>query len=582
MYIPTKFISLTDPIPDRAYTPIIDHDAVSKLYEFVGAWNPRLDSGGIPTHEVEKLGPNFVAASTHFLCNRNLLGIPIQVDIVGGPYDTLKTKTGERYVIPTPTANGHILLQVDQPKIKVGNVFLDATTILKHRDRPKPSTEKRLMVVIGGVQEHIGKLVWRIHHFFKGSKSNANKWFKLVVVEFSGEVERVTDLELELLPNDVEYVRESDEGSKRKHSTADDDNEKDVNDPSDSTNNPPKGQTTRRQLKKKHANTLELDEQDLLASYSHLIERTTPCNPSKLPPGDPPSSENSATTPRNPPKLPPAIDPPSPASPENNATTPRNPLKLPPIDTPSPASPENNATTPRNPLKLPPIDPPSPASPENNATTPCNPSKLPPIDPPSPASPENNAMTPRNPSKLPPIDPPSLASPENNATTPHNPSKLPPNTLRHLNRKQASPDIHAEPYKMFLGGQDPLRCNLETEALAFLPYHPRDEEEDKDRTPLFPEEIEEEELRTFKRDSDNPDNGRASEEGLKGLKLPMSGPKLRYSVRSGQCIGRRILGTIGTRRDRMVRKAHRSEANLDLSIRMDPHYAEWFWNGFGQ
>ncbi|KAJ3979051.1 hypothetical protein F5890DRAFT_1559268 [Lentinula detonsa] len=211
MYIPTKFISLTDPIPDRAYTPIIDHDAVSKLYEFVGAWNPRLDSGGIPTHEVEKLGPNFVAASTHFLCNRNLLGIPIRVDIVGGPYDTLKTKTGERYVIPTPTANGHILLQVDQPKIKVGNVFLDATTILKHRDRPKPSTEKRLMVVIGGVQEHIGKLVRRIHHFFKGSKSNANKWFKLVVVEFSGEVERVTDLELELLPNDVEYVRESDE-----------------------------------------------------------------------------------------------------------------------------------------------------------------------------------------------------------------------------------------------------------------------------------------------------------------------------------------------------------------------------------
>ncbi|KAJ3709419.1 hypothetical protein DFJ43DRAFT_1162639 [Lentinula guzmanii] len=318
-------------------------------------------------------------------------------------------------------------------------------------------------------------------------------------------------------------------GSKRKHSTADDDNEKDVNDPSDSTNNPPKGRTTRRQLKKKRANTLELGEQDLSASHSHLIERTTPHNPLKLPPGDPPSPKNSATIPRNPSKLPPG-DPPSS---ENSATTPRNQLKLPPA-----------------------IDPPSPASPENNATTPRNPSKLPPIDPPSPASPENNATTPRNPSKLPPIDPPSPASPENNAMTPHNPSKLPPNNPRHLNRKQASPDIHAEPYKMFLGGQDPLvstpndweeeddgltaaivahhlgkiselrnsyrekawalkphlsqlidqRCNLEAEALAFLPYHPRDEEEDGDKTPLSPEEIEEEELRTFKRDSDNPDN----------------------------------------------------------------------------
>ncbi|KAJ3729337.1 hypothetical protein C8R42DRAFT_715640 [Lentinula raphanica] len=65
------------------------------------------------------------------------------------------------------------------------------------------------MVVVGGLEEHIGKFVRRIHHFYKGSKTNANKWFKLVVVEFTGEVEVVTDLELELSPDDVEYVRET-------------------------------------------------------------------------------------------------------------------------------------------------------------------------------------------------------------------------------------------------------------------------------------------------------------------------------------------------------------------------------------
>ncbi|KAJ3742260.1 hypothetical protein EV360DRAFT_76711 [Lentinula raphanica] len=207
MYIPTRFFS-ADAVPARAYTPVIDRDSLAKLYELVGAWYPALEQGGIPSYEVNKLGPHFVASPTHFLCHRNLLGIPIRVDIIGGPYDTMKTKAGERYVVPTPAENNAILLQIDQPQIKVGNTFVDTTLVLKHRNHPKPSTEKRLMVVVGGAEEHIGRLVRRIHHFYKGSKSDKNKWFKLVVVEFKSEQEVVTGLELELHPNDVEYVRE--------------------------------------------------------------------------------------------------------------------------------------------------------------------------------------------------------------------------------------------------------------------------------------------------------------------------------------------------------------------------------------
>ncbi|KAJ3833058.1 hypothetical protein F5878DRAFT_665993 [Lentinula raphanica] len=209
-YMPTKAFE-AQTLPARSYTPVIDRDSVAKLYEFVGVWHPGFEHGGIPSYEVEKLGPNFVASTTHFLCNRNLFGIPIRVDIMGGPYDTLKTKAGERYVVPTPAENGAILLQIDQPQIKVGNVFVDTTLVLRHRNRPKPSTEKHLMVVVGGLEEHIGKFVRRVHHFYKGSKTNANKWFKLVVVEFTGEVEVVTGLELELSPDDVEYVRESEQ-----------------------------------------------------------------------------------------------------------------------------------------------------------------------------------------------------------------------------------------------------------------------------------------------------------------------------------------------------------------------------------
>ncbi|KAJ3728661.1 hypothetical protein C8R42DRAFT_638389 [Lentinula raphanica] len=605
-YIPTKDISLTDPVPARAYTPVIDCDAVSKLYEFVGAWHPGLDSGGIPTHEVDKLGPNFVAPPTHFLCNRNLLGISIRVDIVDGPYDTLKTKAGERYVIPTPTANGNILLRVDQPKIKVGDVFLDTTTVMKHRVRPKPSTEKRLMVVIGGVQEHIGKLVRRIHHFFKGSKTDANKWFKLVVVEFSGEAERVTDLELELSPNDVEFVRESDKvrrastlllaerrqflshsapeilmnstswalplsitskslmledtservrndvklntmevvqsryqevdplvyamppqtrasrklqsqtngispmltlstaqgsnptrhsqktkrqntnaskrskrlktvlnneeeednnnesevpsiGSKRKRSTADEDVEKDVEDRNENINNTPGSWTTRQQSKKKRSNALELGEQDLSASRSHLLERAATRNPSKSP----------------------AVGLLSSASAEDNVSSDH---ELASRDVPSPYAP-------------------SPDAPSLDAQSP---------EPPAPdphAAPYEWFLSGQDPL----VSTPDDWEEEDDGLT----AAIVAHHLQRVGELRDSYREKAWALKPHLAQLIDQRCDLEAEALACSPYHPRDELPEEDRLPLTPEEIEEEELRTFKRDPNDPDNIDAIYEHLK-------------------------------------------------------------------
>ncbi|KAJ3713042.1 hypothetical protein C8R42DRAFT_727377 [Lentinula raphanica] len=211
-YKPTKFIPVQIPttvLPSRPSTPLIDPDSLKAMYEFVGSWYPAVDVHEIPSPHHNPPSPD---QQSHFLAHKNLLGIAIRVDVDGGPYDTLKTKSAERYVIPTPYSNGSfstVVFRVDRPKIKVGDVFLDGSVLFKHRNRPKPSTEKRLMVVIGGFEEHIGKFVRRLYYFYKGSMEDDSKWFRLVVVYFSDGEEIITDEEIELHPGNVEYVRET-------------------------------------------------------------------------------------------------------------------------------------------------------------------------------------------------------------------------------------------------------------------------------------------------------------------------------------------------------------------------------------
>ncbi|KAJ3720691.1 hypothetical protein C8R42DRAFT_722382 [Lentinula raphanica] len=192
--------------PPRPRTPLYDPDSVRSMYEFIGAWYPG-SSVERPSSFASSIYPN-APETHHFLFHKQLLGLPIRVDIDGGAYDTLRTKAGERYVIPTPCEDGSILLKIDQTRVKVGEMFVHSSAVLRHRDRPKPSTEKRLMVVVGGNEEHIGKLVRRLYYFFKGSKSDENKWFILAVVNFSGGNEIVTEERIELHPDNLEYVRE--------------------------------------------------------------------------------------------------------------------------------------------------------------------------------------------------------------------------------------------------------------------------------------------------------------------------------------------------------------------------------------
>ncbi|KAK1224928.1 hypothetical protein PQX77_012140 [Marasmius sp. AFHP31] len=78
----------------------------------------------------------------------------------------------------------------------------DITTVQRARDLIKPSTEKNLMVVVGGDSEHTGKLVRRVSNFYLGSKSEENHWIIVGVIERSSPTaeERLTFERLDLDP----------------------------------------------------------------------------------------------------------------------------------------------------------------------------------------------------------------------------------------------------------------------------------------------------------------------------------------------------------------------------------------------
>ncbi|KAJ3831546.1 hypothetical protein F5878DRAFT_667442 [Lentinula raphanica] len=136
-----------------------------------------------------------------------LVGIPIRVD--------LKDRKGMQHVKVMPREGGGFKLIQERPN---GGEPLVVWTpdVSQSKDRPKPKTEKSLMVIVKGSDENIGKLVRRIHHFYKGSKLDRNLWFTLGVVQFLAETgETLTSERIESHPDDLEKVQESMEVRKR-------------------------------------------------------------------------------------------------------------------------------------------------------------------------------------------------------------------------------------------------------------------------------------------------------------------------------------------------------------------------------
>ncbi|KAJ3991268.1 hypothetical protein F5050DRAFT_1812734 [Lentinula boryana] len=230
-------ISTTDNNSTRSVTPPITD--FERDYIFTGEWSVYHGVGVLdpkfPSLSTFQPPPNYfnnaheqwrdetetepipAARQNHWLFHTKLQGISIRVDIQGTKYDTLskqKSTRDGRYVKVVPRMGGGFMLNLVGSKASEA-VGIDVQYVLRHRDPPKPNTEKRLMVVIGGDEEHIGKFVRQIYHFYQGVKQPENMWFILGVVEFSTGQEVLSAERLELPPDQVEIVLETEELRKK-------------------------------------------------------------------------------------------------------------------------------------------------------------------------------------------------------------------------------------------------------------------------------------------------------------------------------------------------------------------------------
>ncbi|KAJ3965903.1 hypothetical protein EV361DRAFT_937317 [Lentinula raphanica] len=216
-YIPSKPESTSSQYSQtvnvRSGTP--EPDDLARSLTFTGLWHPQWDfhdrrsrSTFCPPADyfrsIAQGGSDVAIPDLHenlWIFHSKLVGIAIQVN--------LKGRKGTHYVKVMPRQAGGFM--VIEERSKGGEpVVVWTPDVSRSQDRPKPKTEKSLMVIVKGPEEHIGKLVRRVHHFYKGTKSEDTLWFILGVVEFLAETgEILTSERLENHPDDLEKVQES-------------------------------------------------------------------------------------------------------------------------------------------------------------------------------------------------------------------------------------------------------------------------------------------------------------------------------------------------------------------------------------
>ncbi|KAK1217374.1 hypothetical protein PQX77_019973 [Marasmius sp. AFHP31] len=139
--------------------------------------------------EEEEAAQATTLAPQHWILHPKLVGLRVQVCV----------ENQDVYLDIVACGNGATAQQkVDSTTRSIH----DITTVQHARDLIKPSTEKNLMVVMGGDPEHIGKLVRRVSNFYLGSKSEENHWMILGVIRKTSPtaVEDLTSECLELDP----------------------------------------------------------------------------------------------------------------------------------------------------------------------------------------------------------------------------------------------------------------------------------------------------------------------------------------------------------------------------------------------
>ncbi|KAJ8095589.1 hypothetical protein PM082_022994 [Marasmius tenuissimus] len=124
----------------------------------------------------------------HWILHPNLVGMKVQAAVAGE----------DKYVDIVRKDSRVLAVKSDSNHETIYNPI----SIQHAREPIKPSTEKNLMVVVGGDPEHIGKLVRRLSNFYLGSKSEENHWIIVNVIKRTSPTaeESLTPERLELDP----------------------------------------------------------------------------------------------------------------------------------------------------------------------------------------------------------------------------------------------------------------------------------------------------------------------------------------------------------------------------------------------
>ncbi|KAL0566737.1 hypothetical protein V5O48_015263 [Marasmius crinis-equi] len=144
------------------------------------------------------------AVPPHWITHPNLVGLSVQATIY-----TSKTE----YLVVVRAPSGDIVPHRKLTKTKTAPIT-DLDSIQMSLDPIKPSTEKNLMVVVGGSPEHIGKLSRRVSSFYLREKRPENQRIVVGVISRDSDTgkEHLTGERLELDPRyDLARVYESDE-----------------------------------------------------------------------------------------------------------------------------------------------------------------------------------------------------------------------------------------------------------------------------------------------------------------------------------------------------------------------------------
>ncbi|KAE9390814.1 hypothetical protein BT96DRAFT_1001952 [Gymnopus androsaceus JB14] len=137
-----------------------------------------------------------------WILHPGLAGIEIAVDLKPDASLGSFGKKSPVYVKRFSDSNGIFQLMS-------GQTIVPWQLVVPFHDRPKPATEKRLMVVAQNLLHHIGKLVRHIHHFYKNERTEKNHLLLLTTVERPGLAEEIGHEHLEMHPDDLEFVKET-------------------------------------------------------------------------------------------------------------------------------------------------------------------------------------------------------------------------------------------------------------------------------------------------------------------------------------------------------------------------------------